>query len=106
MRTTQPPRLPGAPILGTALRYLRGPLEFFEDAAKIGSIVDLQLPFVRCFHFSNPADIEHVVMTGHRNFVKDLPLRDAAHRARRRPPHERGGTVAAQPPRRPARVPP
>jgi cytochrome P450 len=77
MHITRPPRLPGAPILGTSLRYLRGPLEFFEDAARIGSIVDLQLPLIRCFHFSDPADIEHVVVTGHRNFVKDLPLRDA-----------------------------
>ncbi|HEX3771136.1 MAG TPA: cytochrome P450 [Polyangiaceae bacterium] len=76
MQAATPPRLRGLPLVGSALRYLRGPLAFFEDAAKLGSIVDLQIPLIPSFHFSDPEDIEHAVVSAHRNFVKDLPLRD------------------------------
>jgi hypothetical protein len=61
--------LPGPPIVCSALRYLRDPLEFFEEAARRGSIVDLRLPLVKSFHLSDPTNIEYVV-TANQGFVK------------------------------------
>lgn len=73
------PRVRGWPIVGSAVSYMRDPLGFFEGAAKLGPIVDLRLPPVTSFQFSDPEDVEYVLVTAHRGMSKDIALQDLKH---------------------------
>ncbi len=73
------PRVRAWPLVGGAVSYMRDPLAFFEGAAKLGPIVDLRLPPVKSFQFSDPADIEYVLVTAHKGMSKDVALQDLRH---------------------------
>ncbi|HEX4476501.1 MAG TPA: cytochrome P450 [Polyangiaceae bacterium] len=73
------PRVRAWPIVGSAVSYLRDPLGFFEGAAKLGPIVELALPPVKSFQFSDPEDIEYVLVTAYKGMSKDIALQDLKH---------------------------
>jgi cytochrome P450 len=70
------PRAPSVPLLGSMPAYLRDPLAFFLEAGRRGSVVDLRFPMARAFHLSDPDDIEFMVVTSNKSFVKEATLRD------------------------------
>nr|MDQ2688609.1 cytochrome P450 [Armatimonadota bacterium] len=78
--TGAPPAVPrGHPLLGHASALQSDPLAFLTRCALTGAdVVPLRLPFLRAFLLLNPADIERVLVTDHRQFVKPLWLRTPA----------------------------
>src|SRR3978361_167621 len=70
---------PGHPLLGHVLALQKDPLVFLTYCARhYGDVVPLRLLRRQAFLLLNPDDIERVLVTDHRNFVKPLWLRSAA----------------------------
>ncbi len=71
--------LPGHPLLGHLPAFRRDPLEFLAQCMQTGlDVVALRAPLVRAFLLLDPADIERVLVTDHRQFLKPLWLRTPA----------------------------
>ncbi len=70
------PRARTVPLLGSLPFFLRDPLAFLASTAERGNVVDLCMPGMKAFLWSDPADIEHVLVGGNRSFVKDMFTRD------------------------------
>ncbi len=71
--------LPRHPLLGHLPAFRRDPLEFLAQCLQTGlDVVPVRVPFVRAFLLLNPDDIERVLVTDHRQFVKPLWLRTPA----------------------------
>jgi cytochrome P450 len=70
------PRSRTVPLLGSLPFFLRDPLAFLVSTAARGVVVDLCLPGMTGFLWSDPADIEHVLVASNRSFVKDMFTRD------------------------------
>lgn len=67
------------PLLGHLTALRDDPLDFLTRCAQTGAdVVPLRLPFLRAFLLLDPADIERVLVTDHRQFVKPLWLRTPA----------------------------
>ena len=67
------------PLWGDLTALRDDPLAFLTRCAQTGDdVVPLRLPFVRAFLLLDPADIERVLVTDHRQFVKPLWLRTPA----------------------------
>lgn len=70
---------PGHVILGHLPALHKDPLNFLLQCSREhGPVVPLRLPFLRAYLLTDSADIERVLVTDHRNFVKPLWLRTAA----------------------------
>ena len=77
MAGPQAPR--GHPLLGHLTALRDDPLGFLTRCADTGdSVVPVRLAFLRAFLLLDPADIERVLVTDHRHFVKPLWLRTPA----------------------------
>ena len=74
-RETHPskiPLVPGAlPLIGHALAYDRGPLEFMEFAASWGPLVRVRLGPLEAIILREPTDIERLLMGEHKRLTKD-----------------------------------
>ncbi len=67
------------PVLGHLPAFREDPLAFLMRCTQTGAeVVPVRLPFVRAFLLLNPSDIERVLVTDHRQFIKPLWLRTAA----------------------------
>lgn len=77
--TRRPNAPPGHPLFGHLPALQRDPLCFLTACARgYGAVVPLRLPFVRAFLLLEADDIERVLVTDHRNFIKPLWLRTPA----------------------------
>ena len=77
--TSVNPGPPGHALLGHLPALHKDPLGFLTHCARhYGDVVPLRLPFLRAFLLLDPADIERVLVTDHREFVKPLWLRTPA----------------------------
>lgn len=69
----------GHPLLGHLAALRDDPLALLTRCAQTGApVVPLRLPLVRAFLLLDPADIERVLVTDHRQFVKPFWLRTPA----------------------------
>ncbi len=74
----RPPRPRGFPFIGNVPRLRRDPLgAMTEWARRHGDVVGLRLAIAEGFLVSHPDDIEHVLVTANRSFVKPWLLRQA-----------------------------
>jgi cytochrome P450 len=64
------------PVLGSLPFYVRDPLSFIANAAKLGPIVTIRLGTLTTRLLSDPVDIERVMVSSNRSFVKDAFARD------------------------------
>ena len=70
------PRARTVPLVGCLPFFLRDPLAFLIATAKRGEVVDLCMPGMKGFLWTEPADIEQALVVGNRSFVKDRFTRD------------------------------
>ncbi len=71
--------LPNHPLLGHLPAFQKDPLAFLALCLQTGAdVVPLRLPFLRAFLLLNPEDIERVLVTEHRQFLKPQWLRTPA----------------------------
>jgi cytochrome P450 len=70
------PRARAVPVLGSIPFYARDPLGFIERAATLGPIVTIRLGPLTARLLSDPADIERVMVSSSKSFVKDAFARD------------------------------
>jgi cytochrome P450 len=78
-RGTRPRRTPRArtlPLVGSLPFFFRDPLAFLTSTAARGSVVDLCMPGMTGFLWSDPEDIEYALVAGNRSFIKDRFTRD------------------------------
>lgn len=67
------------PLLGHLPAFRKDPLAFLASCLQTGAdVVPLRLPLVSAFLLLNPDDIERVLVTEHRQFLKPLWLRTPA----------------------------
>jgi cytochrome P450 len=77
-RGGRPPGPRGHAILGSFPEIRRDPLAFLIDcAARFGDSVHARIVNVDAYLFSHPDDIEHILVTANRSFIKARLLRDA-----------------------------
>jgi len=72
---TVPPGPKGHPILGVMPEFNRDTLGFITRSRDYGDIVRLRFFYVTAYFLYHPDDIEYVVSTNARNFVKSMSLR-------------------------------
>jgi len=71
-----PPMVPGAlPFVGHSLDFLRDPLPLLIRAASTGRVAKMVFGQDEAVLLREPEDIEHVVVTSHRKFMRDKPTR-------------------------------
>ncbi len=70
------PRARTVPLVGSLPFFFRDPLAFLMSAATRGDVVDLCMPGMKGYLWTDPADIEHALVTENRSFVKDMFTRD------------------------------
>jgi cytochrome P450 len=72
-------RVPSGPkgslILGNASDIVRDPLAFFARCRACGDVVRIRLGPLVAYLLNHPDDIEYVLRTNHRNFIKDRSTR-------------------------------
>ncbi len=72
-----PPRMRGLPIIGNLAAYARDPLGFLLRAQRTrGDIVELKFLSQSSILVSHPDDIESILVTHNKNFIKDRYLQD------------------------------
>jgi cytochrome P450 len=68
---TRPPGPPGLPFVGHAVQYTRDPFGFMDRCAReYGPVSSARLSGRPHFLLTEPADVEHVLITNHRNYSK------------------------------------
>ncbi len=73
-----PARAPGPkgrPILGVMSEFNRDSLSFITRARDYGDVVRMRFFYVTAFFLYNPNDIEYVLSTNAKNFIKSMSLR-------------------------------
>jgi cytochrome P450 len=77
-RGTRPrtPRARTVPLVGSLPFFFLDPLAFLIATAARGSVVDLCMPGMKGFLWSDPADIEYALVAANRSFIKDKFTRD------------------------------
>ncbi len=74
--TTRPPGPKGAPIMGVMREFNRDQLGFIERARReYGDIVWMRFLYVPALFLYHPDDIEYVLTTNPKNFIKSMSLR-------------------------------
>ncbi len=67
-----PPGPRGGLLLGNTLDYMKDPLGFLGQSARVyGDVVKLRLGTLRTYLLIHPEHIEYVLRTHHENFIKD-----------------------------------
>ena len=74
--TTRPPGPKGAPIMGVMREFNRDQLGFIERARReYGDIVWMRFLYVPALFLYHPDDVEYVLTTNPKNFIKSMSLR-------------------------------
>src|SRR5437870_8381557 len=74
-RTRFPPGPKGHPILGVMPEFNRDTLAFITRCRDYGDVVRARFLYVTSYFLYNPADIEYVLSTNAKNFIKSMSLR-------------------------------
>jgi cytochrome P450 len=77
-RKSPPPPAPGPkgqPILGVMQEFNRDSLSFITRCRDYGDVVRMRFFYVTAYFLYNPEDIEYVLSTNARNFIKAMSLR-------------------------------
>src|ERR1700687_5773544 len=70
-----PPGPKGHPVLGVMPEFNRDTLGFIERCHEYGDVVRARFLYVTSYFLFNPADIEYILSTNAKNFVKSISLR-------------------------------
>lgn len=70
-----PPGPKGHPILGVMPEFNRDTLAFIESLKRYGDVVRARFFYVQAYFLYDPKDIEYVLSTNARNFIKSMSLR-------------------------------
>jgi cytochrome P450 len=70
-----PPGPKGHPILGVMSEFNRDTLGFIERCKEYGDVVRARFFYVPAYFLYNPNDIEYILSTNARNFIKAMSLR-------------------------------
>src|SRR6266446_910601 len=75
-KATRPPGPKGAPIMGVMREFNRDQLGFIERArSEYGDVVWMRFLYVPALFLYHPDDIEYVLTTSPKNFIKSMSLR-------------------------------
>lgn len=74
-RNSRAPGPKGQPILGVMSEFNRDSLSFITRARDYGDVVRMRFLYVTAFFLYNPNDIEYVLSTNAKNFIKSMSLR-------------------------------
>lgn len=74
-RAPLPPGPKGNPILGVMPEFNRDTLGFIERCRNYGDVVSMRFLYLTAYFLYHPDDIEYVVSTNARNFIKSRTLR-------------------------------
>src|SRR4030095_7788680 len=72
-----PPGPKGNLILGVMPEFNRDTLGFIERSRKYGDVVSMRFLYLTAYFLYHPDDIEYVVSTGSKNFIKSRNQRSA-----------------------------
>jgi cytochrome P450 len=67
---TRAPKIKGLPLVGGLFELQRDPIAFFSRAAKLGDVVEIPLPYYRCFLINRPELVDHVLHERYREYSK------------------------------------
>src|SRR5688572_14082618 len=70
-----PPGPKGQPILGVMNEFNRDSLSFITRCRDYGDVVRMRFFYVTAYFLYNPNDIEYVLSTNSKNFIKSMSLR-------------------------------
>src|SRR5438132_9088280 len=70
-----PPGPKGHPILGVMPEFNRDTLSFITRCREYGDVVRARFFYVTCYFLYNPDDIEYVLSTNAKNFIKSMSVR-------------------------------
>lgn len=71
-----PPGPKGNFLIGSLVEFSRDPLAFIDRCARdYGDVVSVGIANLSVYQIYNPEDIEYVLVTNHRNFIKDRVAR-------------------------------
>ncbi|HEV7398206.1 MAG TPA: cytochrome P450 [Pyrinomonadaceae bacterium] len=70
-----PPGPKGHPILGVMPEFNRDTLGFIESARDYGDVVRARFFYVQAYFLYDPKDIEYILSTNAKNFIKSMSLR-------------------------------
>jgi cytochrome P450 len=73
--SSRPPGPKGQPILGVMREFNRDSLSFITNARDYGDVVRMRFLYVTAYFLYNPSDIEYVLSTNAKNFIKSMSLR-------------------------------
>src|SRR6266404_693629 len=75
-KETRPPGPKGAPIMGVMREFNRNQLGFIERAQReYGDVVWMRFLYVPALFLYHPDDVEYVLVTNAKNFIKSMSLR-------------------------------
>src|SRR5260370_14811812 len=75
-KETRPPGPKGAPIMGVMREFNRDQLGFIERAQReYGDVVWMRFLYVPALFLYHPDDVEYVLFTYPKNFIKSMSLR-------------------------------
>ena len=74
-RQQNPPSPKGNLILGVMPEFNRDPLAFAEHCRDLGDVVRARFFYITAYFLFNPSDIEVVLSTNAKNFIKSMSLR-------------------------------
>src|SRR6266567_824762 len=75
IQVRRPPGPKGTPIMGVMREFNRDSLGFIERARAYGDVVWMRFLYVPAIFLYHPDDIEYVLTTNPRNFIKSMSLR-------------------------------
>ena len=75
-RSSRPPGPKGAPIMGVMRDFNRDQLNFIERCRdQYGDVVWMRFLYVPAIFLYHPDDVEYVLVTNAKNFIKSMSLR-------------------------------
>src|SRR3984893_5353479 len=74
-RRPLPPGPKGSLILGVMPEFNRDTLSFITQCREYGDVVRARFSYVTCYFLYNPDDIEYVLSTNAKNFIKSMSVR-------------------------------
>src|SRR2546422_7641199 len=74
-RAPTPPGPKGHPILGVMPEFDRDTLGFVKRCRDYGDVVQARFLYVQAYFLFNPDDIEYILSTNAKNFIKPVSLR-------------------------------
>src|SRR2546426_9509521 len=74
-RAPLPPEIKGHPILGVMPEFNRDTLGFITRCRDYGDVVRARFLYITCYFLYNPDDIEYILSTNAKNFIKSMSVR-------------------------------